>query len=64
MGITVLIILLHVSIVVKDMQGKTINEFHHRWNNWKSSDTKNARFEVRMLEHLFKHSNNKDHSAS
>ena len=42
---------------------ETTDEFRLRLNNYKSNDSKNARNEACMEEHLFEHFKNKGHSG-
>ena len=43
--------------------GETNDEFRLKWNNFKSNDTKNARNEACMQEHLFEHFKSEGHSG-
>ena len=47
--------LLRCNKCFKKHVGPTLDEFHQRWNNYKSNDRKFQRLEPCMQEHLFSH---------
>ena len=49
-------------VKAKQCVRETTDEFHLRWNNYKSNDRNNARNEACMQEHLFEHFKSEGHS--
>ena len=58
-----LVYLLTCKKCLKQYVGQTIDTFRHRWNNFKSSDTKFQPSEPCMQEHLFRHFSSPGHNG-
>ena len=43
--------------------GKTVDDFHLRWNNYKDDNRKYLRKESRMQQHLFEHFSSEGHNS-
>ena len=56
-----LVYLLKCNKCLKEYVGQTVDEFHRRWNNYKSNYSKFQRLEPCMQEHLFSHSSMAGH---